>query len=610
MDCPACGTPFRGDPPRCPACAPQTLSGLATCAGGAAAAPLDLVGRELGGYTVHERLARGGMGEVFLATQRALARKVALKVVTPAHEAEARVLARLNHPHILPIHDVFRAAGRVFLALAWMPGSLATVLREDGALPPVQAVRLARETASALHAAAEQGIVHRDVKPGNLLLGEDRSVRLADFGIAGPAGADAAVRGTPAFLAPELWRGEGASVRSDLYALGCTLWAMLTGAPPFPGPTERDWRTQHLREPPPDLRTRCPSASPALAALCARLLAKEPDARPPSARELGEALAALPEARGPAPTEVGRPAPVRPPRRGLWGWLRELFGAARTPGGAALPGREEAVRQLQQAWQADSPAAARAAAAAAVEACPDWAFARLVRGWLRLRAGQAGAAAADCTRGLALAPPTEELAALHRVRSSARLALGDPGAALADAESAVHAAPGRVEPYLLRARCLLETGDRRGALRDCNAALGLEEDAAAALFTRGALYALAGRLERARGDFSRAFTAEPEDPTPRVWYVASGGEPDCLQGVRHGLAWLLLGRVAPEELLSQAAGAGAEGLCVARLHVGWLYLRQGRGAEARALFAACAASPARCFEAAWARAWLAGNGGG
>ncbi|GAB3577580.1 hypothetical protein GCM10027445_43390 [Amycolatopsis endophytica] len=202
-----------------------------------------------GRYRLRSRLGAGAMGVVWLAQDERLDRPVAVKQLWPgpAQSAEARqrvmregrIAARLRHPHAVIVHDVAEHNGQPVLVMEYVPSrSLATVIAEQGPLAPAAVARIGVQAASALAAAHVAGIVHRDVKPGNLLVGEDGAVKIADFGISRATGDVAltqagVVAGTPAYLAPEIARGQEPAPDSDVFSLGATLYAAVEGEPPF-----------------------------------------------------------------------------------------------------------------------------------------------------------------------------------------------------------------------------------------------------------------------------------------------------------------------------------------------------------------------------------------
>jgi DNA-binding beta-propeller fold protein YncE len=260
------------------------------------------VGSELLGYRLEELIGRGGMGVVFRARDQRLERNVALKLLAPELVSDERfrgrflresvLLASLDHPNVIPIYDAGEADGRLFIAMRYVEGGdLRDVLRA-GPLEPGQALELCSQVAAALDAAHERGLVHRDVKPSNVLLDERRHVYLADFGLTRHvAGGDAPVLdarslGTIDYIAPEQIRGEEVDGRADLYSLGCLLYECLTGEPPFRRPSDLAVAFAHLEEE--------PAAPPDLEVLMNKALAKDPADRYQSGHDLvGAACTAL-----------------------------------------------------------------------------------------------------------------------------------------------------------------------------------------------------------------------------------------------------------------------------------------------------------------------------
>ncbi len=291
----------------------------------------DLLGKALSDrYVVERELGRGGMATVFLARDLRHARAVAVKVMLRDDMAPAgaeRFLheigfaARLTHPHVLGVHDSGEANGLLYYVMPYVDGeTLRTRLARDGALPLADAARLLRELADALAYAHARGVVHRDLKPENVLLSGGHAV-VADFGIAKAlaaatnqgTGAPSSLTatgvslGTPAYMSPEQAVGDrNTDHRADLYALGIIAYEVLAGAHPFAARTAQGLVAAHLTESPAPLGTRRPDVPPALAALVARLLAKDPADRPQSAGEVVQALDAA--STSPVPT-------ARTPRR-------------------------------------------------------------------------------------------------------------------------------------------------------------------------------------------------------------------------------------------------------------------------------------------------------
>jgi ABC-type branched-subunit amino acid transport system substrate-binding protein/DNA-binding beta-propeller fold protein YncE len=252
-------------------------------------------GTELGGYRIEAPLGRGGMGVVYRAHDLALDRKVALKLLAPELAAdvgfrerfmrESRLAASLDDSAIIPIYDAGQAGDQLYIAMRLVDGTdLKRLLRADGRLEPARALRLLEQVAGALDVAHERGLVHRDVKPSNILVDSREHCYLADFGlsrrIADADGAgDGRSLGTIDYVAPEQIRGGEPDGRADLYSLGCVLYECLAGRPPFTG-SDTAIAFAHLEHEPPSL--------PRLEPVFTRALAKEPDDRYPTGRALIE----------------------------------------------------------------------------------------------------------------------------------------------------------------------------------------------------------------------------------------------------------------------------------------------------------------------------------
>jgi hypothetical protein len=296
----------------------------------------DLVGLKLGNYRLERLIGRGRMGIVYLANDEALLRPTAIKLLSwSVAEAqgqdpvmwfltEARLVARINHPRVVQIYGAARHGDHCYIAMEYVDGSSAEgMVARGGPLAPDVATDILLQAASALDAAHRSGVVHRDVKPANLLVGAGGVTKLGDFGMAlGSVGgaASAHVRvGTPYYTAPEIWRGGAATAASDLYALGASYFHLLTGRPPYPGPDVAAVEAGHLRAPIPDPRELVPSLPASCAALVARALAKTPHERHGSAQTLlwdgRRVLQELLSAPGAAVTTAARPPSPRPPPR-------------------------------------------------------------------------------------------------------------------------------------------------------------------------------------------------------------------------------------------------------------------------------------------------------
>ena len=257
-------------------------------------------------YTLGERIAVGGMGEVYLATDDRLGRRVAVKVLSPAFaespdfierfRREALTAARLSHPNIAQVYDYGVDGASHFIVMEYAEGSdLAHLIREHGRLTPSDAVRVAEQVCAALATAHRSGVVHRDVKPGNVIVRPDGTVKVTDFGIARALGQASltdtgTVMGTAAYVAPEQARGEATTPSSDLYSLGILLFQMLTGAVPFEGDTPVAVAIRHLDEPVPLPSSRVADLPANLDEVVARATAKSPADRFPDADAMAAAL--------------------------------------------------------------------------------------------------------------------------------------------------------------------------------------------------------------------------------------------------------------------------------------------------------------------------------
>jgi Protein kinase domain len=292
--------------------------------------PVDVGGR-LGGYRLDAVAGRGGMGVVYRATQLELDRVVAVKVISPGLAAdpvfrerfkrEARMLAAVDHPHVIPIHEAGEIDGTLFMSMRWIDGrDLAREIRDANGLDPPRALAILEQIAGGLDTVHEHGLVHRDLKPANVLLEtrpDGEHAYLTDFGagrqleVPSDMTATGHWLGTVDYAAPEVLDGAPAGPRSDLYALGCVLFEALAGAPPFHRDTPLATMAAHRRDPPPSLHSRRPGLPPALDAVFARALAKDPAQRYSTAQRLVEAGSdALAAAHG-RPTEASE-SPVPP----------------------------------------------------------------------------------------------------------------------------------------------------------------------------------------------------------------------------------------------------------------------------------------------------------
>ncbi|HYN50277.1 MAG TPA: serine/threonine-protein kinase, partial [Thermoleophilaceae bacterium] len=268
-----------------------------------------LIGSVLAGYRIDGVAGEGGMGRVYRATQMALNRKVALKLIVPelANEAdfrarferESHLTASIDHPNVIPIYEAGEAEGRLFIAMRWVEGTdLRSVIVSEGRLDPDRAVAIVEQVAAALDAAHRGGLVHRDVKPANVMLTAthgDEHVYLTDFGLTKKSTSLTALTrtghfvGTPDYMPPEQIKGEPAGARADVYALGCLLFHALTGRTPYDRDNEVAKMYAQLHDPPPSVVETAPGTPVGLDTVITRALAKDAEDRYPSAGDLGRA---------------------------------------------------------------------------------------------------------------------------------------------------------------------------------------------------------------------------------------------------------------------------------------------------------------------------------
>lgn len=279
-----------------------TVSGLEP----APVVPADpLVGRTLGSFRVVERIGSGAVGVVYKAIQAGLEREVALKVLNPkaatplavaSFKREAVAAGRLSHPNLVQVFDIGNDQGLHFYAMELVPGgTLEARLEAHGPLPWREALHFALDCAEALAFAQDHHLVHRDVKPENLMVTQDGRAKLADLGMAATRGMleQESAGGTPHFMAPECVGGGSVDHRADLYSLGCTAYRLLTGRTPFSGETVKDILRAHRDQPPPPVREHAPGTPAEVEAYVARLMAKSVDQRPADAHAVAQELAAL-----------------------------------------------------------------------------------------------------------------------------------------------------------------------------------------------------------------------------------------------------------------------------------------------------------------------------
>lgn len=307
------------------------------------------VGAVVAGYRLERLIGQGGMGVVYQATDLRLGRPVALKLIKPElagdrtfrerFKRESRLAASLDHPHVIPVYEADERDGELYIAMRFVDGiDLSTLIAASGPLHPAPAAALVAQVASALDAAHATGLVHRDVKPANVLVygeGDDRHAYLTDFGLMKRVAASTALTaagnfiGTIDYAAPEQLRGGPVDARADVYALGCVLYTVLTGDAPFPRDTEVAVLLAHLNDPVPRVSELMPGAPGGFDEVIERAMAKDPEQRYGSAGELGTAALAVSAGRHrrvPATVSLERPA-VRARARSRRGLVAGMIAA-------------------------------------------------------------------------------------------------------------------------------------------------------------------------------------------------------------------------------------------------------------------------------------------
>ena len=291
-----------------------------------------------GRYELHRRVGRGGMAEVYLARDRLLDRLVAIKILFPEFATdpsfvarfrrEAQAAANLNHPNIVGVYDWGKERGTYYIVMEYVDGqTVSEIIRNEGPIEPKRAAGIAADVAAALGFAHRKGVVHRDVKPGNVLITKTGEVKVADFGIARAMTASSeenltqtgSVMGTATYFSPEQAQGKPVDARSDLYSLGVVLYEMASGKPPFSADSPVAIAYKHVQEPIPSLAERVPGIPPDYERITLRALAKDPDDRYADGAAMradllrfreGKPIAAV----NPVPTGPARPpAPPTPP---------------------------------------------------------------------------------------------------------------------------------------------------------------------------------------------------------------------------------------------------------------------------------------------------------
>jgi serine/threonine protein kinase len=322
------------------------------------------IGSELLGYRIEAIIGRGGMSAVYRARHLSLDRNVALKILAADLAAderfrerflrESKLAASIEHPHIVPVYDAGKVDGSLYIAMRYVEGTdLKALLRRSGALEPARALTILAQLAEALKAAHEHGLVHRDVKPSNVLIDAEGSVYLTDFGLTKSVSdrsaltATGQIIGTVDYVAPEQIEGKPVDLRADIYSLGCLLYESLTGEVPFPRDSELAALWAHVQERPPKASARRPALPKEIDGVIAKAMAKAPSGRFASCGQLVEAArAALP------PPEP----PVAPSRRRLVLGIAAVLASAAALGAALWLGRgtDESANEPTLAPEVDS----------------------------------------------------------------------------------------------------------------------------------------------------------------------------------------------------------------------------------------------------------------
>ena len=516
----------------------------------------DLTGRSLGPYRVLEQLGVGGMATVYKAYHAVMDRYVAIKVLPdnlardPAFrtrfEREARTIARLEHRHILPVYDVAEDDGIPYLVMRFTDGGDLSGLIAGGTLGIPRAAALVAQVADALDYAHRQGVIHRDVKPANVLIGRDGDALLSDFGIAKiyseaqQLTSEGMMVGTPAYMAPEQLKGQAVDARTDIYSLGVVLYQALTGECPFVAETPLAVAMMHVHNPLRPPRQLNPAIPDALERIILRSMAKSADDRFQTAGAMGQALRAAvagtpatqslelpaplaPPAAPPTPLPAQEtaaqppippapptpiPAPAAPPRRAGTPWLPIAGGLLALVAivGVVLfalrPGTDTTA-STQPGSAATQPTSSSAALAALDPAVADV----IAKAAQQIDAGDMGAAVETLKPALQARPDDPSLLAM---RGIANFSNSGPDAARADIDRALSLAPNNPLAYFARGYVNQRTDRPDDAIADYSKAIELDPTFSRAYYQRSILMGYpkndAASLRR---DLDRAIELEP-----------------------------------------------------------------------------------------------------
>jgi Flp pilus assembly protein TadD/predicted Ser/Thr protein kinase len=534
----------------------------------------ELVGRTIadGRYEIVGLLGEGGMGAVYQARQVAMDRMVALKLILPEavkspaaavrFQREMKLTAKIEHPNTIRVYDFGEAEGQLFLTMELVRGrNLTQVLAESGPLDLARIVRIATQVTRALQAAHAQGVVHRDLKPDNIMLleqyGERDVVKVLDFGIAksldeqepGMTAAGAVV-GTPAYMSAEQAMGEPVDQRSDLYSLGIILYEMVSGRVPFTASALTALLLAHATETPPPLAQVARDVPPGLAALVEELLRKNPAARPQTAKAVEWRLEALvgglamsatmpePMAAATRVRSAGVKAPPQPVKksRALWVALGVAVLLGGGVGAAAFVAR-----------RGGSGGQAQPKPSEPVQKPASDATARLAAAKAKL-AGFGDPAPPDAC------PPDAAADAAELVLEARQAIAGDPAKAIAAADQALQECPSAAAAHNVRGNALQKMGKLEDAGDAYARALQFAPDYGAPRFNLGVVQ-LRRRDPTAIATFSEILRRKPDDPdayksraqayvnAERYAEAAADLEEGLRRKADDGRAWLLLGEI-------------------------------------------------------------------
>jgi Tfp pilus assembly protein PilF/predicted Ser/Thr protein kinase len=527
-----------------------------------------VVGESVGPYRITRQLGVGGMATVWKAYHPALDRYVAIKVLHPSFkedpqftarfQREARIVAKLTHPHIVPIFDFSEHEGMSYLVMRFIEGRTLKAVLKEGPLPPARVMEILEPAGQALAYAHDQGVLHRDIKPSNFLMTPEGEVFLTDFGLARMAettdstlSRDMLV-GTPQYISPEQARGEKLDARTDIYSLGVVLFEMLTGKVPYDADTPYAVIHDHIFSPlplPSEFNRDIPED---VERVVLRALAKDRSDRFQGVREmvstlelslggaaivLGDREAVAEEARGEVPGGEGLPA-----------------SAAQEP----LPGVESPEKPRRR-WR--RVAAMAAAAGILLTLC-------LCGFVLVASRGDRGRGEAGPTETATIAPLQEDPGA-HILLARRYLQQGNVEGAIAEYETALQLAPDLVEAYVDLGNVYLREGDPEMALHTFQGALDVEPDQVKAHLGMGDAYLVTGELAAAAYHYQIAVDREPQVAGPH----AKLGVCQVLQG------GLELGREECELALRLEPGSPEGHFCM-----GLFFAQQGETDEARREF--------------------------